>query len=99
MDTEEKRQRLSPLLRRLLILKVWIIERFRFGERQVTLVWAAAIGILGALAAECFQGATDILHWLFTGSEVSIISSFRRLPLWQRFLVAAAGGVLDGLTP
>ena len=98
MDTEEKRQRLSPLLRRLLILKVWIIERFRFGERQVTLVWAAVIGILGALAAECFRRATDLLHWLFTGSEASIITSFERLPLWQRFLVPVAGGVLAGLT-
>jgi len=98
MGTEEKRQRLSPLLRRLLILKVWIIERFRFGERQVTLVWAAVIGILGALAAECFRRATDLLHWLFTGSEASIITSFERLPLWQRFLVPVAGGVLAGLT-
>jgi len=48
MSTEEKPQRFSPLLRRLLILKVWLIEKFRFGERQVTLVWAAVIGILGA---------------------------------------------------
>src|SRR6266446_5847682 len=88
MDTEEKRQRLSPLLRRLLILKVWLVERFRFGERQVTLVWAAVIGILGALAAECFRRATDLLHWLFTGSEASIITSFERLPLWQRWLWA-----------
>jgi hypothetical protein len=43
MSTEEKPQRLSPFLRRLLILKVWLIEKFRFGERQVTLVWAAVI--------------------------------------------------------
>src|SRR6266436_6758244 len=98
MDTEEKRQRLSPLLRRLLILKVWLVERFRFGERQVTLVWAAVIGILGALAAECFRRATDLLHWLFTGSEASIITSFERLPLWQRFLVPVVGGLLAGIT-
>ena len=98
MDTEEKRQRLSPLLRRLLILKVWLIERFRFGERQVTLFWAAAIGILGALVAECFRRATDFIHYLATGSDASIISSFERLPLWQRFLVPVIGGILAGLT-
>ena len=98
MDTEEKRQRLSPLLRRLLILKVWLVERFRFGERQVTLVWAAAIGILGALAAECFRRATDLIHYLATGSDASIISSFEHLPLWQRFLVPVIGGILAGLT-
>jgi len=49
MSTEEKRQRLSPHLRRLLILKLWLIEKFRFGERQITLVWAAVIGILGCI--------------------------------------------------
>jgi chloride channel protein, CIC family len=97
MDTAEKRQRLSPLLRRLLILKVWLIERFRFGERQVTLVWAAVIGILGALAAESFRRATDLLHFLFTQSDAEIITSFEHLPLWHRFLVPVAGGVLAGL--
>jgi chloride channel protein, CIC family len=98
MSTVEKPQRLSPLLRRLLILKVWLIEKFRFGERQVTLVWAAVIGILGALVTECFRRATDLLHFLFTGSEATIITSFERLPLWQRFLVPVIGGALAGLT-
>jgi chloride channel protein, CIC family len=98
MSTEQKQQRLSPLLRRLLILKVSVIENFRFGERQVTLVWAAVIGILGALVTECFRRATDLLHFLFTGSEATIITSFERLPLWQRFLVPVIGGILAGLT-
>src|SRR6267143_68311 len=98
MSTEEKPQRLSPFLRRLLILKLWLIEKFRFGERQVTLVWAAVIGILGALVTECFRRATDLLHFLFTGSETTIITSFERLPLWQRFLVPVIGAVLAGLT-
>ena len=51
----EKPQRLSPFLRRFLILKLWLIEKLRFGERQVTLVWAAVIGILGALVTEGFR--------------------------------------------
>jgi len=46
MSMEKKQQRFSPHLRRLLILKVWLIEKFRSCERQVTLVWAAVIGIL-----------------------------------------------------
>jgi hypothetical protein len=48
----------------------------------VTLVWSAVIGILGALVTECFRRATDLLHFLFTGSEATIITSFERLPLW-----------------
>jgi CIC family chloride channel protein len=98
MSAAEKQQRFSPHLRRLLILKLWLIENFRFGERQVTLVWAAVIGILGALVTECFRRATDLLHFLFTGSETTIITSFERLPLWQRFLVPVIGAVLAGLT-
>jgi CIC family chloride channel protein len=98
METEERRQRLSPLLRRLLILKVWLVEKFRFGERQVTLLWAVVIGVLGALVSECFRQGTDVLHHLFTGSNAGIITSFEHLPLWQRFLVPVAGGVLAGLT-
>ncbi len=98
MSTEEKGQRLLPLLRRLLILKVWLIEKFRFDGRQVTLLWAAVIGILGALVTECFRRATDLLHFLFTGSEATIITSFERLPPWQRFLVPVIGAVLAGLT-
>ena len=98
METEEKRRRLSPILRWLLILKVWLIERFRLGERQVTLLWAAVIGFLGALAAECFRRATDLLHYICTGSSAEIITSFEHLPLWQRFLVPVVGGLLAGLT-
>jgi len=88
----------SDLLRQFLKLKLWVAERFRIGERQFMLVWAALIGLLGALAAEVFRRATDILHYLATGSDSEIISSFARLPLWQRVAVPTAGGLLAGLT-
>jgi CIC family chloride channel protein len=88
----------SDLLRQVLKLKLWVVERFRIGERQFMLVWAALIGLLGALAAEVFRRATDILHYLATGSDSEIISSFARLPFWQRVAVPTAGGLLAGLT-
>jgi CIC family chloride channel protein len=62
------------------------------------LVWAVLIGFLGALASECFRRATDLLHFLATGSDMDIIASFARLPLWQKLLVPAVGGFLAGLT-
>ncbi len=55
------------------------------------LVWAALIGLLGALAAECFRRATDFVHFLATGSESEIVSSFAQLPLWQRLVVPTVG--------
>jgi CIC family chloride channel protein len=101
MDTNgEKNQKrtLSPLLRSLLRLKFWLVEHLRPSERQSTLVWAALIGALGALASEGFRKATDFLHYLATGSGSGIISSFANLPWWQRIIVPTVGGLLAGST-
>jgi hypothetical protein len=77
MDNKSgSRARLTPALRRLLLLKVWIVEHLRLSERQVTLVWAALIGFFGALAAESFRKATEFLQFLGTGHMTSIVKSF-----------------------
>ncbi|HSZ78668.1 MAG TPA: hypothetical protein VK775_14800, partial [Chthoniobacterales bacterium] len=68
----------SALLRQFLKVKLWLLDHFLIGERQFMLIWAALIGFLGALAAEAFRRATDILHHLATGSDSEIISSFAR---------------------
>ena len=99
VPADHKRERhISPFLRRFLKLKVWLIEHFRVSERQVTLFWAALIGVLGALASECFRKASEIVHYFATGNKLSITTSFASLPWWQRILVPAAGGLLAGLT-
>jgi chloride channel protein, CIC family len=98
-DWEHKPPRYpSPLVQQLLKLKVWFVDRFHLHERQLMLVWAALIGFLGALASECFRRASDFLHFLVTGSDMEIIASFARLPLWQKLMVPTAGGFLAGLT-
>jgi CIC family chloride channel protein len=90
-------RRLSPLFRRLLKIKVWLADHFRLGGRQVTLIWASLIGLLGALVSEGFRKASELLHYIATGSDSGIISSFARLPWWQRISVPAIGGLLAGL--
>ena len=35
---QQEQQTLSPLLRRLLRLKFWLVEHLRLGERQLTLI-------------------------------------------------------------
>jgi CIC family chloride channel protein len=100
MDTngDPKHQRyLSPLFATLLKIKVWLVERLRLGDRQFMLLWAALIGLLGALAAESFRKASDVVHYLATGSESEIISSFAKLPIWQRIAVPTVGGFIAGL--
>jgi len=88
----------SPLFQWLLKLKVWLVERFRIGERQLMLLWAALVGLLGALAAEIFRRTSDIIHLLATGSDSEIISSFAQLPVWQKLAVPTLGGLLAGVT-
>jgi CIC family chloride channel protein len=88
----------SPLFQRLLKLKVWLVERFRIGERQLMLFWAALVGLLGALVAEIFRRTSDIFHLLATGSDSEIISSFAQLPVWQKLAVPTLGGLLAGVT-
>jgi CIC family chloride channel protein len=90
-------RRLSPLFRRLLKIKVWLADHFRLSGRQVTLIWAGFIGLLGALASESFRKASELLHYIATGSDSGIISSFARLSWWQRISVPAIGGLLAGL--
>ena len=101
MDQPEEhkpKRYLSPLFQQLLKLKVWLVERFRIGERQLMLLWAALIGLFGALAAEIFRRTSDIIHFLATGSDSEIISSFAQLPLAQKLAVPTLGGLLAGLT-
>jgi CIC family chloride channel protein len=99
LNGEHKHERYpSPLFQQLLKLKVWLVERFRIGDRQFMLVWAALVGLLGALASEAFRRASDLIHFLATGSDSEIISSFAQLPLWQRLTVPTVGGLLAGAT-
>src|SRR6201984_899651 len=88
----------SPFVQQLLKLKVWFADRFHIRERQLMLLWAAFIGLLGAVASGCFRRGTEIVHFLATGSDVEIISSFSQLPLWQKLAVPVAGGFLAGVT-
>jgi chloride channel protein, CIC family len=84
---QQQKRTLSPL-----------VERLRLSDRQVTLIWAAFIGVLGALASESFRKGSEVLHFLATGSSSGIISSFAKLPWWQRLTVPTLGGLLAGLT-
>jgi CIC family chloride channel protein len=95
-EDQQKRQ-LSPLFRRLLKANVWLAEHFRLSWRQIILLWAALIGLLGALASEIFRKASELLHYAATGSSSGIISTFERLPWWERVGIPTIGGLLAGL--
>ena len=93
-----KPARLRPHLLPLLKLRVWLGERFRPTELQVTLLWAGLVGFLGGVSSLLFREATKVIHLLLTGSDQGLVESFIEMPHWQRFITPVLGGALAGAT-
>ena len=82
---------------RLLRWRVWIQEKLQPTEWQVTLLWAALVGGLGALVSLIFKGLAEGVHDLLSGSNAGVVESMRQLPWWGVLALPAAGGLLAGL--
>ncbi|WP_052573360.1 ClcB-like voltage-gated chloride channel protein [Haloferula sp. BvORR071] len=90
---------LGTSTRRLVRLRIWLAERLRVGDSQLTLLWAALVGLAGAWTSIGFKEATEWLHALLTGGHAeSYVESFKGLPDWKRIAVPAFGGLLAGTT-
>ncbi|OZI68378.1 ClcB-like voltage-gated chloride channel protein [Bordetella genomosp. 1] len=65
----------------------------------VTLVLAAMMGVLGALATVAFREVLALLQrWLSGDAEAhGLVSLARGLDAWERLLLPAAGGIVAGL--
>jgi CIC family chloride channel protein len=88
------------LLRRLLRWlrwRVWIQERLQPTEWQLTLIWAAVAGILGALSSILFTLSTERVHHWFGNSSLGVVDSMARLPWWGCLLVPTLGGACAGV--
>jgi CIC family chloride channel protein len=90
--------KVRPFLLPLLKVRVWLGERFRPTELQVTLMWAGLVGFLGAVSSLLFRAATDGIHLLLTHSDKGLVQSFYEMPPWQRLTTPAIGGALAGAT-
>lgn len=84
-------------LLRLLRWRVWLQEKLQPSEWQVTLLWAALAGFLGALSSLIFTSMAEGLHGLFSETDLGVVDSMRRLPWWGCLLVPTVGGALAGL--
>ena len=91
--TTELLQRLQRLLR----WRLWVREKLQLTEWQVTLLWAALAGFLGAGASMLFAALAEGVHELLTGSTSGVVESMRHLPWWGVLLVPTAGGAAAGL--
>jgi chloride channel protein, CIC family len=74
-----------------------VLLRLRPSEWQKTLVFAAAIGVLGALATIGFRQGVLLAEQLMFGRSDSLVRIAQSLDWWQRLAVPAAGGVIAGL--
>lgn len=88
---------LRPYFTRVLRLRLWVSERLRPGETEVTLFWAGVIGVLAGLAAPAFRYAIHGVKVLFTGQTGSLAETAAALGPVQRVLVPTAGGLAAGL--
>jgi CIC family chloride channel protein len=87
------------LMRRLLWLlrwRVWIQEKLQPTEWQITLLWAAVAGCLGAITSFLFSAMTERVHGLFGDSSRSVVDSMKQLPWWGCLLVPSLGGACAG---
>src|SRR5436190_15414960 len=87
------------LMRRLLWLlrwRVWVQEKLQPTEWQVTLVWAAVVGFLGALTSILFSLLTERVHDWFGNSSLGVVDSMKSLPKWLCVLVPTLGGAAAG---
>ncbi len=83
-------------LRLLLKLRVWLSDKIRPNDLQVTLFQAGLIGFAGGVAAVGFRLASRLLGRLFTGEYGAIEPTFDPLPSWQRLCIPALGGLIAG---
>jgi len=87
---------LSRLLRRVLRLRVWLVETLRPGDVHFLFLWAVLVGVAGGAASHVFRLGLAGLHELLTGSRGNYVDSFATLAWWQRILVPAFGGAVAG---
>ncbi len=82
---------------RLLRWRLWIQEKLQPTEWQVTLLWAALAGFLGALVSMMFSALAEGVHGFFGKVNLDVVDSMRHLPWWGCLLVPSLGGACAGL--
>ena len=67
------------------------------GDDRWLLLWAALIGVVGALATVAFHEGMALAERLATGHPGSLVSAAEALAPWRRVLTPALGGVAAGV--
>ena len=66
------------------------------GDDRWLLLWAALIGVVGALATVAFHEAMAFTENLATGHPGGLVAAAEALPPWRRAITPALGGIVAG---
>jgi CIC family chloride channel protein len=69
----------------------------RHEELTGIVFWAALIGVAGAMASVLFREAIRLFEFMLTGHDGSLVNVAASLPIWQRIVIPAVGGLIAGL--
>ena len=86
--------KLLPLSYRL---RLRLSEAFRPSETHAMLLWAALVGLVGALATIGFRAAIHALEWVATRHSGGLVEIAILLPWYLRLTFPVVGGVVAGL--
>ena len=81
-----------PFLR----FRVWLTERVPEDLWESNYLWAAAVGLLGALSSVAFREALYHLQLSILHFDGPLEGAASTLPWWGRLLIPTAGGLLAG---
>jgi CIC family chloride channel protein len=69
----------------------------RHEELTGIVFWAALVGVAGAIASVLFREAIRLFEFALTGHYGSLVHVAASLPIWQRVVIPAVGGLIAGL--
>ncbi len=78
-------------------LFIRVVGALRASETHSMLLWAVAVGFVGALATIAFREAISALQWLVMGRASSFVAMAESLPWYARVALPALGGAFAGL--
>ncbi|MES2102519.1 MAG: ClcB-like voltage-gated chloride channel protein [Pseudomonadota bacterium] len=81
----------------LLLKTKLLLDRLpRLSATHAALLWAAVVGVIGALATLAFKEGLKDLELLLTGHSGSLVEMAQTLPWEARIILPAAGGIVAG---
>jgi CIC family chloride channel protein len=84
-------------LPRLPRFKLRLSQTLQLGEVQRSLLWAAAVGLVGALASGAFRWLIRATQMVLWQQPDDLIAAAPLIPPWQRLAVPALGGAAAGM--